>query len=589
MSNNKKFFIFLLVFIFTLGIFLRSYNFSDWLHFELDQSRDARVISSAVENGPENLPLLGPRAGGTFLRLGPAFYYFEYLSAVIFGNTPSGMAMANLIFSIGSMLIFYALCREYFSKKISTSLLAIFSVSLFLVMYSRFAWNPNSLVFFELLVFYSLLKIVNHEEKRRGMWLIVFSLSLAVATQLHFLALLALPVISIIFLLIKRPSISWRFWIASIAVFLILYSPVVLNEIKTGGDNAKEFAGAISGKSNKEEHSIAASLVRNYQENSIANLLILSGSEKGESLRVDGVSSKNHSLICDKDCNENLPYTILALALFSGGVIFLIKKNIFRKNVPNKNFILIITIWFFVSFMMFTLLAFNLSPRFFLLTAPIYLIFFGFWLELISKIWKGWLVVVISCIFIATNLYFVFVRFNQLKLAQTKNVEIEPDRILKERARVTLYQEKSIVEFISKKAQKNKLPIFLKSDPQYERSFKYLLENDFSVDSFKPGGLYVSGNYFLIWRTSSNVISKNEKYLQFFDLVERKEFGTLLIFQLIPKKEFLNPDPVKSLNKEVEPNNPRRYTWKELFSLNGESDDKIDSEEEESLIQEDGL
>ena len=589
MSNNKKFFIFLLVFIFALGIFLRSYNFGDWLHFELDQSRDARVISLAVENGPENLPLLGPRAGGTFLRLGPVFYYFEYLSAVIFGNTPSGMAMANLIFSICSILVFYALCREYFSKKISISLVAIFSVSLFLVMYSRFAWNPNSLVFFELLVFYSLLKIVNHEEKRKGMWLVIFSVSLAVSTQLHFLALLALPVISVIFLLIKRPSISWRFWVASVAVFLIFYSPVVLNEIKTGGDNAKEFVGAISGKSNKEEHSMVASLIRNYQENSIANLLIISGSEKGESLRIDGVSSQNRSLICDKDCKKNLPYTIAALALFSAGILLLIKKIIFRKDVPNRNFILMITIWFFVSFGMFTLLAFNLSPRFFLLTAPIYLIFFGFLLELFSKIWKGWLVVIISCVFVATNLYFVFVRFNQLKLAPTKNVEIEPDRILKERARVTLQQEESIVEFISKKAQKNKLPIFLKSDPQYERSFKYLLENDFSVDSFKPGSLYASGNYFLIWRTSSNVISKNEKYLQFFDLVEEKKFGTLSVFDLAPKKEFLDLAPVKNISKEVEPNNPRRYTWKELFSSGAENNDKTDSEEEESLIQEDGI
>jgi len=33
-----------LVFIILLSIFLRTYHFSDWLHFELDQSRDAKVI-----------------------------------------------------------------------------------------------------------------------------------------------------------------------------------------------------------------------------------------------------------------------------------------------------------------------------------------------------------------------------------------------------------------------------------------------------------------------------------------------------------------------------------------------------------------
>ena len=68
-----------LALIIALGFFLRSYHFTDWLHFELDQARDARVVDAALEGGPGELPLLGPKAGGTFLRLGPAFYYLQYL------------------------------------------------------------------------------------------------------------------------------------------------------------------------------------------------------------------------------------------------------------------------------------------------------------------------------------------------------------------------------------------------------------------------------------------------------------------------------------------------------------------------------
>jgi 4-amino-4-deoxy-L-arabinose transferase-like glycosyltransferase len=589
MSKNGKLFMFLLVFIFLLGIFLRSYNFSDWLHFELDQSRDARLISSAVENGPGNLTLLGPRAGGTYLRLGPMFYYFEYLSALFFGNTPAGMAVANLLFSIGSILIFYLFCREYFSKKISISLMSIFSVSLFLVMYSRFAWNPNSLVFFELIAFYALLKTVKDEEKRKGMWLIIFSLSLAIATQLHFLAFLSLPVIGILFLLIRRPKISWRFWVISAFVILFFYSPVIINDIKTGGENIKEFKKAISGKSNKEKHSIIASLIRNYQENSLGNWIILSGNEKGESLRLDGVSRINHSLICDKNCKKNLPYTILALILFSGGIFLLAKKIIHKEQSQNNSFIWLISIWFFVTFIIFTPLTFSLAPRFFLLTAPVYLIFFGFWLEFFQKFWRGWLAAFLSFIFIATNIYFVFSRFNQLKLAHLENVKIEPDRILKERARVTLAQEALISEFMANYSRNNKLPIFIKSDPQYERSFKYLLEKKFAINSFNPGKLYSQGNYFLIWRTSSNTAAKNGKYLPFFDLIEEKKFGTLSVFHLAPKKEFLTRESIKNVEEKIGSNGPKRYTWKELFFSNDKNNDKEDSEEEELLIQEEGL
>jgi hypothetical protein len=139
--------IFVLSLIF-LGIFLRTFHFSKWLHFEIDQSYDYLMVSPAVEKGIGNLPLLGPTAGGgRALRLGPAFYYMEYLSAKVFGNNPTGHAMLVLILSIFSLPIFYLFSRRYFSKNISIGLLAIFSTSVYMVLYSRFSWSPNVLPF----------------------------------------------------------------------------------------------------------------------------------------------------------------------------------------------------------------------------------------------------------------------------------------------------------------------------------------------------------------------------------------------------------------------------------------------------------
>lgn len=587
MSNKKKTFILLFILIFSLGIFLRAYNFSDWLHFELDQSRDARIIYSAVENGISNLTLLGPRAGGTFLRLGPAFYYFEYLSAIFFGNTPSGMAVFNLLFSIGAIAVFYFFVREYFTKKISLALMAVFSTSLYLVMYSRFAWNPNSLVFFELLSFYSLLKILNQEEKRKGVWLFVLAISLAVATQLHFLALLSLPFICLVFILIKRPKISWRAWAAAILAIFFLYSPMILNEIKTGGANVKELPGAISGKSNKEKHSIIASAIRNYQENSIANWLVISGSEKGESLKIE--RPLKPALICDQGCRSNLPYTAVGLIIFTGGILFLL-KNIFKEKEPiKKNFLLVVAGWLAIVFAMYVPLAYDLSPRFFLLTAPIYLIFLGFWFQMFSKFLKGWPIIILALILVATNLFFAQKRFNELKLAPTQDVKIKADRILKERTRVTLLQQKLISQFIESKYKKNNFPVYIKSEPQYDRAFKYLSENKIPTRDFGTERAYRMGNYFLIWRTSSNIESKNEKYLNALDIVEKKQFGTLTVFYLSPKSDLVDDSPEEIKNEEESSSSvPKRYTWKEFFSSEAGSEEG-DNAEEESLLQEEGI
>ena len=138
---NKKKLIFpiILSLVIAVGIFLRVFHFSDWLHFELDQSRDVKLIEVAAKEGIASLPLLGPRAGGTFLRLGPVFYYMEYIGAKVAGATPAGVASSILLFGILAIPMFYLFSRRYFDKWSSLGLVAIFSSSLYLIIYSRFA------------------------------------------------------------------------------------------------------------------------------------------------------------------------------------------------------------------------------------------------------------------------------------------------------------------------------------------------------------------------------------------------------------------------------------------------------------------
>src|SRR3989344_3840076 len=154
--SSKQLVIVGLVLLVGLGFFLRTYHFSDWLHFELDQARDARVIDTALHGSALDLPLLGPKAGGTFLRLAPGFYYLQYVSTLIFGGDPTGMAMFVLIFSTASIVIFYVFLRRYFGVRLALGLTALFAVSAYFVMYGRFAWNPNMLPFFVLFGFYAL-------------------------------------------------------------------------------------------------------------------------------------------------------------------------------------------------------------------------------------------------------------------------------------------------------------------------------------------------------------------------------------------------------------------------------------------------
>ena len=141
--SSKRTIFFVLLAITALGFFLRAYHFSDWLHFELDQARDARIVDDGLRGDFFDLPLLGPKAGGTALRLPPGFYYLEYMSAVVFGGTPYGIAAIVMILSTLSIPVFFFLVRRFFSVKLGLLLTLLFAGSEYFVMYGRFAWNPN--------------------------------------------------------------------------------------------------------------------------------------------------------------------------------------------------------------------------------------------------------------------------------------------------------------------------------------------------------------------------------------------------------------------------------------------------------------
>jgi hypothetical protein len=576
-SKNIKFFI--LVAIIVLGIFLRSYHFSDWLHFELDQSRDAKVIDLAVKEGPGALPLLGPKAAGSFLRLGPAFYYFKYLSALAFGNTPSGMAIIIMLFGILAVPAFYLLARRYFSKWISIALLLIFSTSLFLVMYSRFSWNPNALPLFTILTIYALLRAADREERRRGIWLLIASLSLSIATQLHFLAFVSIPVIAAAFLIIKRPRIRLAYWLGALGIILLLNFPVIINEIKTGGADFKEFKNVVAGKSSKDSgKTIIEKIAKDYTENSLGHFLILS-SQNAELPRLGQKPSFN--IKCDQGCRDNLPLGAAALALFSAGIILMLKNLFFEKDAAKKDFLIIIFLWFIVAFGLFSPLSFDISPRFWLLISALPFIFLGFTFKFLTKFLPkkiALLLIVAATLTLAfSNLHETYKRFNELKKAPYEAVKISADRILKEGHRVTLQQQYMIIDYIGSFYRENKYPVYLNSDPFYRRSFLFDLDaKNIPQDDFRNAvsnkKVYQNGNYFLIYPTDSNLNQELDNYSTAYHEIGRKQFGTLLVIQLTPKSEAVTDTQQQFTPKgrpKSAPGVPIRYRWDEIFNEDG--------------------
>jgi 4-amino-4-deoxy-L-arabinose transferase-like glycosyltransferase len=242
--------------ILVVGIFLRAYHFGDWLQFKGDAFRDATLVSNIYREGIESLPLLGPRAGGTMLRLGPIFYYFQYVSVSLFHSLDAPvLAYPDFLFSVLSIPMLFFFARRYFSRGWALSLSAMLAVSFLAVEYGRFAWNPDSTLFFTILFSYAVLRATDTDrlaDRRRVFWTAVAGLSLAVASQLHFSAFLGLPIVLVLFLLWRfhdmKRILSWRVMLAFSVSVAVVYAPVFASELFKHGENTGQFLAAVSEK-----------------------------------------------------------------------------------------------------------------------------------------------------------------------------------------------------------------------------------------------------------------------------------------------------------------------------------------------------
>ncbi|MFZ2226658.1 MAG: glycosyltransferase family 39 protein [Candidatus Moraniibacteriota bacterium] len=402
-----------------VGIILRTYNLESWLFFQSDQMRDLNLVNRAVTDGPGWLPLLGPKAGGTYLRLGPIFYYFEYLSALLFGtNSPAIMVIPDLLFSLLSLPLLFLFLREFFSKKYALLLTAGYVVCFFEIQYARFAWNPNPLPFFNLLFFYALFKLFQVDNNRaKTWWVILAGVAYAVASQLHFVSLLSLPIaMGVIFLVRKfffknKKENWWKYLGIIILICVIFYLPVILSDLQSHGNNALNFLKSFGQKSSGSVHLLEA-LTKDIFVFSKYFLVILTG-------------------VVDAS-KQAINWFIFVLFLFFSSGIFLFKTE---KNAERKFFIALVFVWFFSYFITYFPLGSKLQPRHFLTILPLPFIFFGFMVCGARKILKfkrmPYIAIAILLIPIVTNAYSVNTWFSEIADSQIKISKYRKSALLK--------------------------------------------------------------------------------------------------------------------------------------------------------------
>lgn len=552
LGNKYKYWIFGVAIL--VAVCFRVWNFSGGMLLKGDQIRDAIMSARSIENGLGYLPLLGPRAGGTSLRLGPIFYYFQSISAFLVGSLrPSALALPNLLFSLLAIPMFFLVVYRYFSRNYSLFLTALFSFCFLAFEYSRFTWNPNSIPFFILLFLYAWLRIFSGESENNKKWFFILGTAFAVASQLHFTSLVALC----LFLALNMVFIPKSLWVktkwVNIAIFMgviiFSYIPVIISDLMNNGDNLNLFFKSIESKTS--DHSIFDNLSKEFY-----------------------YFGQYYFRIAFGYLGHIKAWHYLGGFLFLGGIVLnvaLLKKE---KQQTKKDFLFAILLWTIVFCFLYFPLAYDIDmPRFFLPLIFLPYVHFGLLCQFSfkQKRIKNILLLILATLIFAGNFAGSFLWLKEFSQAQNGRLDAGDTIILKAKKDVSWWSwgmfEKA-TKIISNNCQGGAIYYYLpKRSMEFADTFEWafkLNEEKRPVSFVKKIDLNKKGCVFAVTKQSYNL---NENVVGDFEKIGSA--GDMAIYKLErtqAEEEFILEIKNKSSEQEVPVAQAhQRVYWKDVF------------------------
>lgn len=227
--------------IILFGAWLRLFDYSELTRFNNDQVRDIMLVEAMHEGV---WPSLGPKAGGTEFKLGPGFYYLEYLSSLLFGLNPVGSTLLIPLLSLAALGLFFILLRKVTSLPIALSLTLLTTSSFYLIKYARFGWNPNFIPFFLLGFLFILIKILRPETRQLPLWYALAGLCMGIGMQLHTLMFMSLPLLFLITIILvwkRQQFLPLKGICITGGLVLLLFLPVLHFELTHQWSNTRAF------------------------------------------------------------------------------------------------------------------------------------------------------------------------------------------------------------------------------------------------------------------------------------------------------------------------------------------------------------
>ena len=240
-KKNSQIIILLLILI--VASFLRLYKIDQYMIFLGDEGRDLLIVKRIIKD--HRFTLLGPTASVGGFYLGPIYYYMMIIPTLITNFDPVGPAIMVALFGVATIFLLFLFINEIWGIIPAVFAALLYSFSPIILQFSRFSWNPNTVPFFSLALFYFLYK--GATTKRLFNFLFA-GLCLGVALQLHYLALILGPILIVSILVLIKFKNPFKPLILSFLGTILSYSPFLLFEIRHRFSNTKAVLEFITRK-----------------------------------------------------------------------------------------------------------------------------------------------------------------------------------------------------------------------------------------------------------------------------------------------------------------------------------------------------
>ncbi len=190
--KEQKLIFLLIIATLILALVVRLWQIDGYMTFLGDEGRDALIIKKMLAG---DIPFIGPPTSIGNIYLGPLYYYMMFVPMALTDLNPISAAVMNALIGTVTVAFIYYLGKQWFGRSAALIASFLYAISPVNIIYSRSSWNPNPTPFFALIVMYSLFRL---NKSGNFYWLIPTCISLAAALNMHYMALILIPIATLL-------------------------------------------------------------------------------------------------------------------------------------------------------------------------------------------------------------------------------------------------------------------------------------------------------------------------------------------------------------------------------------------------------